>query len=59
MLHTCSCDEPIKPLVLLRDLCHGSIEPGGILNVDLTVMDRTTELSDAFLGLVVLWRWFW
>jgi hypothetical protein len=45
--------------MLLCDLCHGSIEPGGILNVDLAVMDRTSELSDAFFSLVVFWRWFW
>lgn len=59
MLYTSCCDEAIKSLVLLRDLCHSSIEPGGILNVYLTVMDRTSELSDAFLGLVIVWRWFW
>jgi hypothetical protein len=59
MLHSRSCNESIEPLMLLCDLCHGSIEPGGILNVDLAVVDGTSELSDAFLSLVVFWRWFW
>lgn len=59
MLYTSCCDEAIKSLVLLCDFCHRSIEPGGILNVYLTVMDRTSELSDALLGLVVVWCWLW
>lgn len=59
MLHSRRCNESIEPLMLLCDLCHGSIEPGGILDVYLTVMDRASELSDALLSLVVFWSWFW
>ena len=59
MLYTSCCDEAIKSLVLLCDLCNRSIESSGILNVYLTVMDRSSELSDAFLSLVVVRRWFW
>jgi hypothetical protein len=59
MLYTSCCDEAIKPLALLCDFCHRSVEPGGILNIYLTVVYRSSELPDAFLSLVVVWRWFW
>ena len=59
MLHASGCNEAIKPLVLLCDLCHSNIKAHGILNVDLAVMDRSSKLSDAFLRLVVVGCRFW
>jgi len=59
MLHSRSGNEAIKSLVLVCDFCHRSVESGGILNVYLAVMNRTSELSNAFLGLVVFRCWFW
>lgn len=59
MLHTSCCNEAIKPLVLLCDFCHSSIKAHGILNVHLAVMDRTSELSNPFLRLVVVGCRFW
>jgi hypothetical protein len=59
ILHTRSCDEAVKPLVLLCDLCYGGIKPGGILNVHLAVVDRTSKLVDTFLSLVEICRGLW
>ena len=59
MLHASCCNEAIKPLVLLCDLCHSNIKAHGILNVDLAVMDRTSELSNPFLGFVIVGCRLW
>jgi len=39
ILHTRCCDQTVESLMLLCDLCHGGIEPSGILNVDLAVVN--------------------
>ena len=57
-MYTSSCNEAIQSLMLLGNFCHGYVESDGILDVDLAVMDRASELSDALFRFVVVWSRF-
>lgn len=55
MLDTSSCDEAVQPLMLLGNFRHCYVEPDGVLDVYLAVVDRASELSDALFSFVEIW----